>query len=379
VDELRTHGLTLENFASIAEQQIGGFISVSTHGTGAAIPPHDEQVVSLKVVTPAEGTVALSAERDPEAFRMARVGLGALGVVSEVTLQCVENHKLLEHTFVATRAEIRATHATLLSTYQHVRYMWIPHTDAVVVVGSNPCAWDTVLTGAEDYPHKAATAFTDAERLAPLRDLLARCTPGLADMEDMSFSQLRDHLLAADTLNAEHVVAVNKAEAEFWRRNQGCRIDESFNILQFDCGGQQWVYEVVFPTGTGALGETNFKDLDFMQQLLSKIESDTDTFPAPAPIEQRWSSSSTSPMSPASNVHAPDTLQCWVGIIMYIPTNDQQVRAKIAEKFKGYCKMEGEQMPDYNAQVREGGGRGATGVGRGRCCGRWECRPTART
>ncbi|CAO2143235.1 unnamed protein product, partial [Urochloa humidicola] len=50
VDALREHGLTLQNFASIREQQVGGFIQVGAHGTGARLPPVDEQVISMKLV-----------------------------------------------------------------------------------------------------------------------------------------------------------------------------------------------------------------------------------------------------------------------------------------------------------------------------------------
>ena len=60
VEALRPHGLTLQNFASIREQAIGGFIQVGAHGTGARIPPVDEQVVAMKLVTPALGTLQLS-------------------------------------------------------------------------------------------------------------------------------------------------------------------------------------------------------------------------------------------------------------------------------------------------------------------------------
>lgn len=60
VEALRPHGLTLQNFASIREQAVGGFIQVGAHGTGATIPPVDEQVVSMKLVTPARGTIELS-------------------------------------------------------------------------------------------------------------------------------------------------------------------------------------------------------------------------------------------------------------------------------------------------------------------------------
>ena len=40
---LRPYGLTLENLASIADQQLGGFLQVGAHGTGAGLPPVDEQ------------------------------------------------------------------------------------------------------------------------------------------------------------------------------------------------------------------------------------------------------------------------------------------------------------------------------------------------
>lgn len=63
VEALRPHGLTLQNFASIREQAVGGFIQVGAHGTGATIPPVDEQVVSMELVTPACGTVQLSEVR----------------------------------------------------------------------------------------------------------------------------------------------------------------------------------------------------------------------------------------------------------------------------------------------------------------------------
>ena len=67
----------------------------------------DEQAIALTLVTPGQGTLELSAHDDPELFRMARVGLGALGIVTDVTLQCVPVHRLLEHTYVAS-ARVRA-------------------------------------------------------------------------------------------------------------------------------------------------------------------------------------------------------------------------------------------------------------------------------
>lgn len=63
-DALKPYGLSLQNYASIREQQIGGFTQVSAHGTGAGIPPVDEQVVSLKLVTPAGALFVQDHTRD---------------------------------------------------------------------------------------------------------------------------------------------------------------------------------------------------------------------------------------------------------------------------------------------------------------------------
>ena len=70
---------------------------------------------------------------------------------------------------------------------------------------------------------------------------------------------------------------------------------------------KQWVFEVCFPTGT--YEKDNGNDMKLMEHLLEKIESES--IPAPAPIEQRWSASSSSTMSPAHG--AEGGLHCWVG------------------------------------------------------------------
>jgi L-gulono-1,4-lactone dehydrogenase len=107
-ERLAEHGLALENLGDIDVQSIAGAISTATHGTGARLRNIPSQVHELKLVLadgsalvcsdePAEGAVSErplaggggSGERDGELLRAARVGLGSLGIVAEVTLRCV--------------------------------------------------------------------------------------------------------------------------------------------------------------------------------------------------------------------------------------------------------------------------------------------------
>merc|ERR1712023_346710 len=150
----------------------------------------------------------------------------------------------------------------------------------------------------------------------------------------MNFAQLRDALLALAPLDRAHVIEVNQAEAAFWTSNQGYRVDWSDKLLGFECGGQQWVSEVCFPCGT--LEQPDGRDLAFMRDLLKLIEASD--LPTPAPIEQRWTRSSRAVMSPAHSQSA-DDIFCWVGIIMYLPTQVKEERDAITKRFWQYNKL----------------------------------------
>ncbi|KAH1137614.1 hypothetical protein GLYMA_10G104100v4 [Glycine max] len=338
VDGLKDHGLTLQNFASIREQQIGGIIQVGAHGTGARLPPIDEQVIAMKLVTPAKGTIEISKDKDPELFYLARCGLGGLGVVAEVTLQCVDRQELVEHTVVSTMNEIKKNHKKLLSENKHVKYLYIPYTDSVVVVRCNPVSkWKG--------PPKFKPQYTKDEAIQHVRDLYREslkkygaegsrgksAEDGEQNIDELSFTELRDKLIALDPLNKKHIISINKAEAEFWRKSEGYRVGWSDEILGFDCGGQQWVSEACFPAGK--LANPSMKDLEYIEELKLLIEKED--IPAPAPIEQRWTASSRSSLSPASSPSGDDIFS-WVGIIMYLPTMDGRQRKDITEEFFHY-------------------------------------------
>jgi FAD-linked oxidoreductase len=87
--ELAARGLALENQGDIDTQTIAGAIATATHGTGIRFQNLSARIESLRLVTAAGELIELSPDTDLDAYLAARVSLGALGVVSEVTLRCV--------------------------------------------------------------------------------------------------------------------------------------------------------------------------------------------------------------------------------------------------------------------------------------------------
>lgn len=88
-EELDALGLALVNLGDIDVQAIAGALATATHGTGEAKPSLSAQVEALELVG-GDGTVwRAGADDDPDLWRAARVSLGALGVLTEVTLRTV--------------------------------------------------------------------------------------------------------------------------------------------------------------------------------------------------------------------------------------------------------------------------------------------------
>jgi L-gulono-1,4-lactone dehydrogenase len=93
VQILAKDGLGLKNTGSILEQSIAGATATGTHGTGLRLGNLATQIVGMKVVT-GTGDVKTIDETDMKTLRAARVNFGALGIVVEVTLDCVKNYDL---------------------------------------------------------------------------------------------------------------------------------------------------------------------------------------------------------------------------------------------------------------------------------------------
>jgi len=122
---LDAHGLALENLGDIDAQTVSGAIATGTHGTGARLGGLATQVVALDLVL-ADGTpVACSAGED--LFEAARIGLGALGVVTHVTLRCVPAFTLRASERPEPLEDVLGNLDTLFEEADHVEFYWFPY------------------------------------------------------------------------------------------------------------------------------------------------------------------------------------------------------------------------------------------------------------
>lgn len=127
-ETLSVHGLSLTNMGDIMEQTVAGATSTGTHGTGRDSASIAAQIKGLELVTADGSVLRCSATEHPEVFAAARVGLGALGVVTAITFG-------VEREFLLTAREepmpfdrVMTEFEQLVAENEHFEFYWFPHT-----------------------------------------------------------------------------------------------------------------------------------------------------------------------------------------------------------------------------------------------------------
>ena len=125
---LHTEGLALANLGDIAYQTVAGAISTSTHGTGKALTGLAGQVVAMKLINGQGEIIECSKSLNPHVFDVARVSVGALGIITEYTLQAVPSFRLRALEQPMRLDDVLENAHDLASTHDHFEFFWIPHT-----------------------------------------------------------------------------------------------------------------------------------------------------------------------------------------------------------------------------------------------------------
>lgn len=129
---LAQHGLALPNLGDVDTQTISGAIATGTHGTGAKLGCLSTFVESVTLV---DGTGEVV--QGPDILPAARVGIGALGVLTEVTLRCVDAFVLRAEEKPGKIDEVLAGLDEHIAGNDHFEVYWFPYTDRVQTKANN--------------------------------------------------------------------------------------------------------------------------------------------------------------------------------------------------------------------------------------------------
>jgi len=96
---LHSKGFALHNLASLPHISVAGACSTATHGSGEKNRNLATAVSGLEFVTANGELVKLSRQQDGEAFQGAVVGLGAIGVITKLTLDILPTFMMRQYVY----------------------------------------------------------------------------------------------------------------------------------------------------------------------------------------------------------------------------------------------------------------------------------------
>ncbi|WP_109210883.1 MULTISPECIES: D-arabinono-1,4-lactone oxidase [Microbacterium] len=126
---LAPYGLAMENLGDIDRQSISGAISTGTHGTGARFTGIAGQVVGATLVTASGELLRVDEDENAELIPAVALGLGALGILVDVTIQCVPAFVLHAVEQPEALEDVLAALDDRVAAADHFEFYWFPHTD----------------------------------------------------------------------------------------------------------------------------------------------------------------------------------------------------------------------------------------------------------
>ncbi len=142
-EELGLLGLALPNLGDIDRQSLAGAIATGTHGTGLRFTGLAGGVRSLRIVLADGSVVDCSPTQAPDLFQAARLGLGALGVITEVTVEVVPAFLLHADERPEPLAAVLDSLDDEIESHDHFEFYWYPHTERAQVKRNKRVGPDT--------------------------------------------------------------------------------------------------------------------------------------------------------------------------------------------------------------------------------------------
>ncbi|EME30498.1 L-gulonolactone oxidase [Galdieria sulphuraria] len=274
--ELAKHQLGLSSLGSISEQTIAGAISTGTHGTGINFAILGANIVQLELFTATGERLLCSETEQPDIFKAAVCGLGCLGIIVKVKIQCEKAFRLYAIQEPLSLDKVLDNMDDWLRSAEHWRFWWFPHTDKCVV-------WTANRTERPKTPQPSFISAWFKERLLGYHSLEA--------------------MLYLATFAPSLIPIINRLYFRLLFDEKKEKVDQSDKVFNFDCLFRQYVDEWAIPRR---------HTVEAMKRLRNLIE--TSGLYVHFPIEVRFTSADDIWLSPSYGRES-----CWIGIIMYRP------------------------------------------------------------
>ena len=131
--QLEAIGQGMINLPDIDRQTVAGAIATGTHGTGVTLQALSSFITSLRLITP-NGNVMDIDSSDEDLLHAARVNVGALGIVTQVTMQNRESYKLKKREWAAPTEDILANFDELAASHRHFEIFPLVYSDYSLVL-----------------------------------------------------------------------------------------------------------------------------------------------------------------------------------------------------------------------------------------------------
>eukprot|EP00042_Codosiga_hollandica_P028387 m.148942 g.148942 ORF g.148942 m.148942 type:complete len:454 (+) comp52755_c0_seq1:285-1646(+) len=273
-EELAKHNLAFPSLGSISEQAAAGACATATHGSGINFGTSSSSIVALRLMTYDGQVIVASEKENRDVFEAARCSVGALGIITQLTM-------VFEPSFDLRMVEYEISFARMLSDWEdivhrneHMRFMWYPHTDTVVVAELNRTRQPRQIPSSSWF-----------------RDVLV----GYHALE---------FLLYLSRFCQPLVPLISKAWVKLFHSTTPklIKIDRSDRVFNINCLFRQYVDE-------WAIDVKDFPEA--MRQLRAWIDKNAHVH---FPVEVRFVKEDSSWLSPAYQRNS-----CYIGVIMYRP------------------------------------------------------------
>ncbi|KAK6488662.1 L-gulonolactone oxidase [Huso huso] len=272
-EELARHGLAMSNLGAVAEVAAAGVIGTGTHNTGIEHGILPTQVVALTLMTAGGEILKCSDSLNEEIFQAARLHLGSLGVILDLTIQCVPAFRLHELQFPSTLTEVLDNLDFHMKKSEYFRFLWFPHTENVRVIYQDRT--DKPVQNTSSWFWGYAVGYHLLEFLLWVSTFLPRMVPWINQIFFSLLSSGRDE-----------------------------RVDCSHRIFTYECLFKQHVQDWAVPMG---------KTKEALLQLKAWLENNQ-TVVAHFPVEVRFARGDNILLSPCFQRDS-----CYMNIIMYRP------------------------------------------------------------